>query len=233
MLRVAWRSFWGMLARPRATIDALAEQPAIRPAVVLVLSVLLLGWLNLLLFMAFGYDWLGTRGELVDPAYVGFFGQLRVGLAGYVPLFHLVVAPLLSLLGLVVMPGLAQVLSKLWQGQGTFERMVNTLVYAQAPSILIRSVINDMLLGGIPANLLAGHRYAFTAAMNGEFGPAVATLWWVYMIGIYIGAVDLWVVALGTIAIRRVQHIPWWAAAAIMLLSYMLWFYGLTGSVVR
>jgi hypothetical protein len=233
MLRVAWRSFWGMLIRPRATVDTLAGQPSIRPAVLLVLSVLLLGWLNLLLFVAFGYDWLGTRRELVDPTYIGFFGQLRVGLAGYVPVFHLLVAPLLALLGLVVLPGLAQVLSKLWRGQGTFEQMVNTMVYAQAPSILIRSVINDMLLGGIPANLLAGHRYAFTAAMSGEFGSAVSTLWWIYMTGIYISAVDLWVVALGTIAIRRVQRVPWWAAASIMLLSYVLWFYGLTGSVVR
>ena len=233
MLRTAWRSFWGILVHPRATVDALVQQASIRPAVVLVVSVLLLGWLNLLLFTVFGYDWLGTRRELLDPTYIGFFGQLRVGLEGYVPIFHLVVGPLLALLGPVVMPGLAQVLSKLWHGQGTFEQMVNTLVYAQAPSILIRSAINDLLLGGIPANLLAGHRYAFTAAMNGEFGPAVAALWWAYMIGIYIGAVDLWVVALGTIAIRRVQRVPWWAAAAIMLFSYVLWFYGLAGSVVR
>ena len=233
MLRMSWRSFWGILARPWTTLDALAQQASIRPAVVLVLSVLLLGWLNLLLFMAFGYDWLGTRRELLDPTYVGFFGQLRVGLAHYVPVFHLVIGPLLAVLGLVVMPGLAQLLSKLWHGQGTFEQMVNTLAYAQAPSILIRSLINDMLLGGIPANLLAGHRYAFTAAMNGEFGPTVATLWWIYMIAIYIGAVDLWVVALGAMAIRRVQRIPWWAAAAIMLFSYLLWFYGLVGSVVR
>jgi hypothetical protein len=34
-------------------------------------------------------------------------------------------------------------------------------------------------------------------------------------------------------AIRRTQRIPLWAAAAIMLLSYLLWFYGLAGSVVR
>lgn len=233
VLRTSWRAFWGMLAHPRATVDVLARQASVRPAAVLALAVLLLGWLNVLLFAAFGYDWLGTRRELVDPAYVGLFGQLRVGLANYVPIFHLVVSPLLALLGLVVMPGLAQLLSKLWGGQGTFEQMINTLAYAQAPSILIRSVLNDMLLGGVPANLIAGHRYAFTAAMNGELGPAAATLWWVYMIGIYIGAVDLWVIALGTIAIRCVQRVPWWAAAAVMALSYVTWFYGLAGSVVR
>jgi hypothetical protein len=137
------------------------------------------------------------------------------------------------LLGLVVMPGLAHVLGKFWHGQGAYEQMVNTLAYAQAPSILVRSVVNDVVLGGVPANLITGHPYAFTAAMNGEFGPAVATLWWVYMMGIYIVGIDLWVIALGTIAIRHVERIPWWAAALIMAFAYGLWFYGVAGSVVR
>jgi hypothetical protein len=86
-----------------------------------------------------------------------------------------------------------------------------------------------MLLGGVPANLVAGHPYAFAAAMNGEFGPVMAMVFWIYMLGIYILGFDLWVVILGTIAIRRVQRIPWWAAALIMLFAYLLWFYGLNG----
>jgi hypothetical protein len=233
MLGELWRSLWGTITRPRATLDRLAQQSAIRPAVTLAIFALLVGWLNLLLFVVFGYDWLGTRRELLDPTYVGFFGQLRVGLEDYVPIYHGLISPLLALLGLAVIPGLAHVLSKLWRGQGTYEQMVNTLAYAQVPSILVRSVINDMLLGGVPTNLLTRHPYAFTAAMNGEFGPAVATLWWVYMVGIYIFAVDLWVIVLGTLAIRRVQRIPWWASALITLFVYVLWFYGLAGSVVR
>lgn len=233
MFRELWSYFGGMIVRPRATLDRLAQQTVIRPAVLLVAFVMALGWLNLLLFVVFGYDWLGTRRELLDPTYVGFFGQLRVEATHYVPIFNWVVSPLLALLGLAVMPGLAHVLSKLWRGQGTYEQMVNTLVYAQVPSILVRSVINDMLLGGVPANLLTGHPYAFTAAMNGEFGPAMAALWWAYMIGIYIVGIDLWIVVLGTLAIRRVQRIPWWAAALIMLFVYGLWFYGVAGSVVR
>lgn len=233
MFHKLWSYFWGMIICPRATLDRLAQENAIRPAVMLVTFVMVLGWLNLLLFAVFGYDWLGTRRELSDPTYVGFFGQLRVGTAYYVPISNWLISPLLGLLGLAVMPGLAQVLSKLWHGQGTFEQMVNTLVYAQAPSILVRSVINDMVLGGTPANFLAGHPYAFTAAMNGEFGPAMATLWWVYMLGIYIAGVDLWIIVLGTLAIRRIQRIPWWAAGLIMLFVYGLWFYGVEGSVVR
>jgi hypothetical protein len=233
VLRELWGTFWGMIGRPRVTLDRLAQLTGIRPAVMLVTADMVIGWLNGLLFALFGYDWLGTRRELLDPTYVGFFGQLRVGTAHYVPIFNWLISPLLALLGLAVMPGLAHVLSKLWRGQGTYEQMVNTLVYAQAPSILVRSVINDVLLGGVPANLIAGHRYAFTAAMKGEFGPAASTLWWVYMIGVYIAGVDLWVVVLGTLAIRRVQRVPWWAAALVMLFVYVLWFYGIAGSVVR
>lgn len=225
--------FWGTITRPRATFDRLAGQTSVRPAAALMVFGLLVGWLNLLLFIAFGYDWLGTRRDLLDPTYVGLFGQLRVGLENYVPIFHLAVGPLLGLLGLVVMPGLAQVLSKLWRGQGTFEQMVNTLVYSQAPSVLVRTLANDMVLGGVPANLLTHHPYAFTAAMNGEFGPVAAALWWIYMMGFYILATDAWVVVLGAIAIRRIQRIPWWAAALISAFSYFLWFYGVGGSVVR
>ncbi len=233
MLRKFFGYIWGTVVHPKATFDELAQQSSIRPAVMLVLLVQLLGWLNWLLYTIFGYDWLGTRRELPDPTYVGFFGRLPVGVEHYVPIFLWVVGPLLALLGPVVVPGLAHVLSKLWRGQGTFEQMVNTLGYAQVPSLLIQSFLNDMVIGGVPANLLAGHPYAFTAAMNGEFGPQWSTLFWVYMIGIYIIGTGLWILTLGTIAIRRVQRIPWWAAALIMLFAYVLWFYGLAGSVVR
>lgn len=233
MFRKVWGYILGMVVHPRATLEELAQQPLIHPAVELVMLELLLAWLNLLLFAVFGYDWLGTRRELLDPTYIGFFGQLRVGTTHYIPIFNGMIAPLLALLGLAVMPGLAQVLSKLWHGRGTYESMVNTLTYAQVPSVLIRSVLNDMLLGGVLTNAITGHPYAFTAAMNGEFGPTVATLWWVYMIGAYIVGVDLWIIALGTMAIRRVQRIPWWAAALVMTFVYVLWFYGVAGSVVR
>jgi hypothetical protein len=233
MIRQLFGYIWGMVVHPKGTIDELAKIDSIRPAVMLALLVQALGWLNLLLFTIFGYDWLGTRRELPDPTYVGFFGRLVVGTEHYVSIYFLVIGPLLALLGLVVVPGLAHVLSKLWRGQGAFEQMVNTLIYAQVPSFLIQSFFNDMILAGIPANLLAGHPYAFTAAMNGEFGPLWSTLTWIYMIGIYILGVGLWVVALGTLAIQRVQQIPLWAAALVMVFAYFLWFYGLVGSFVR
>ena len=44
MLRTVWRSFWGILVRPRATVDALAQQASIRPAVVLVVSIVMRDW---------------------------------------------------------------------------------------------------------------------------------------------------------------------------------------------
>ena len=69
--------------------------------------------------------------------------------------------------------------------------------------------------------------------MNGEFGPIVAALWNFYVIGIYSIAFDLWIIVLGTIAIRRVQGIPWWAAALISLFGYLLWWYGIMATFVR
>jgi hypothetical protein len=46
--------------------------------VTLVLVVLGLGYLNLLLFAVTGQDWLGTRRELLDPTYIGFFTPSRL-----------------------------------------------------------------------------------------------------------------------------------------------------------
>ena len=233
MFRKFFAYLWGTITHPGKTFDLLAQERSIRPAVMLAIFALLCVWLNYLLYRVFGYDWLGTRRELSEPTYVGFFGHLPVGLEHYVPLFLLVISPLLALLGLFFMPGLVHVLSKLWRGQATFEQMVNTIGFAQLPSILIQGILNDMLLAGIPLFLLTGHPYPFTAAMNGEFGSFVAALWWVYMIGIYIIGTQLWIVILGTIAITRIQRIPCWAAVLIMLFAYNLWFFGLAGSIVR
>ena len=195
--------------------------------------VYLLQYLNYLLFTAFGYDWLGTRRELSDPTFVGFFGRMPIMLEDYLPVFFFVMMPLLIFLGPVIVPGLAQVLSKIWRGQGTFEQMINTLGFAQVPAALFAVLVNDMLLGGVPANLIAGHPYAFTAAMNGEFGALWSTIVWAYMFGIYMFGMGLWTITLGTIALQRVQRIPWWAAALIMTFSYILWLYGIGGMVAR
>ncbi|MEW5942051.1 MAG: hypothetical protein AB1750_20490, partial [Chloroflexota bacterium] len=206
----------------------------IRFAVMLVGFSLLLTLFNLSLFALFGFDWLGTRRELLNPTYVGFFGRLRVDTDNYIAVFNFVVNPLMALVGLAFIPGLAQLLSKLWKGQGTFEQSVNTLTFAVGvPSIVIANVLNDMLLGGILPNLLTGHPYAFTAAQAGEFGPFVQALWWIYILGIYILAKDVWCIALGALAIRRVQKIPTWAAILLALFGYALWYYGIGGTFVR
>lgn len=233
MVRKLFDYIWGIIVHPRVTIDELAQLTSIRPAVMLVILVQLLGLLNLLLFILFDQDWLGTRRELPSPTFVGFFGRLPLGTENYVAIFFFVVGPLLALLGLVVVPGLAHILSKIWRGQGKFEQIVNTLTFVQVPSILVQSLLNDMVLAGIPANLLSGHPYAFTAAMNGEFGSFWSTLTWTYMIAIYIIGTGAWVITLGATAIQRIQRIPGWAAAVIMVFTYLLWFYGLVGTYVR
>lgn len=233
MLHTFFGYIWGIIVRPKKTFDELAQLTSIRYAVMLPILIYLLQYLNLLLYSVFGYDWLGTRRELTDPTFVGFFGRMPIGLEDYLPIFFYMMVPLLILLGPVIVPGLAQVLSKLWRGQGTFEQMINTLGFAQAPAALYAVLLNDMILAGVPANLIANHPYAFTAAMNGEFGALWSTIVWAYMFGIYIFGAGLWTVVLGAIAIQRVQRIPWWAATLIMLFSYILWFYGIGGMVAR
>lgn len=233
MVRNLLNFIWGIITRPTATFDELAKLNSIRPAVMLVILVQLFAWLNFLLYTLLDQDWLGTRRELPDPTYVGFFGRLPLGTEHYVSIYFLVIGPLLALLGLVLVPGLSHTLSKLWRGQGTYEQMVNGLTFTQVPSLLIQSIMNDMILAGLPINLLTGHPYAFTAAMNGEFGSLWSSLTWIYMIGIYILGTGLWIVVLGTIAIVRIQKIPLWSAVLIMLFTYLLWFYGLIGTFVR
>jgi len=227
-----FRYFWGIITRPQATFNELARLPSIRPAIMISVFTLLVGWLNLLVTLLSGSDWLGTRRELLDPTFVGFFGRLRVGLEDWVPIFFVGLEPILSLLGLVVVPGLAHVLGKLWRGQGTFERSVNTLSFALGvPAIVIPRLME--LLFTVPVNLISGHPYWWAAAMNGEFGPGIAAIWNFAVIGIYAIACDSWSIVLGTIAIRRVQGIPWWASALISLFVYVLWGYGLAATFVR
>lgn len=234
MTRKVFHYFWGMIGHPKATIEELAQETSIRFAVALVFFGLALTLFNLLLYTLFGFDWLGTRRELPSPTYIGFFGRLSVETEHYVTIFNFLINPLMALVGLIFIPGLAQLLAKIWRGAGMFEQMVNTLVFATGvPSIVISSVLNDLLLAGVLPNLLTGHPYAFTTAQTGEFGATVQTLWWVYMMGIYIFVKDAWTITLGALAIRRVQKIPTWAAALIMLFGYILWYYGVAGTFVR
>lgn len=234
MLHSFLHHVWGIIVHPRATLDDLAQESSIRFAVLLVSFELLLTLFNLFLFTLFGYDWLGTRRELPDPTYVGFFGRLPISTENYVTLFNFVLNPLMALIGLIFIPGLAQLLSKLWKGKGTFEQMVNTVVFAVGvPSIVISSILNDLLLGGVFLNLLTDHPYAFTAAQTGEFGPLIQTLWWIYIFGIYIFTKDIWSIALGGLAIWRIQRIPAWVAVLIMSFGYVLWYYGIAGTFVR
>lgn len=234
MTRKFFHYFWGMIVRPKLTIEELAQETSICYAVTLVLFGLALTLFNLLLYAIFGFDWLGTRRELPNPTYIGFFGRLTVGTEHYVTLFNFLINPLMAMVGLVFIPGLAQLLAKIWRGAGTFEQMLGTIVFSTGvPSIVISSVLNDILLAGVLPNLLTGHPYAFTAAQIGEFGASIQTLWWIYMIGIYILAKDAWTIALGALAIRHIQKIPTWAAALIMLFGYLLWYYGVAGTFVR
>lgn len=203
MLRRFFQYFGGMIIHPRKTLDELSQESSIiRFAILLVVLGLLLTLFNLLLFTLFGYDWLGTRHELANPTYVGLFGRLRVGTEGYVTIFNFVLNPLLALIGLIFIPGIAQLLSKIWRGNGSFEQMVNTIVFAMGvPSIVISSVLNDLLLGGVLPNLLTGHPYAFTAAQTGELGPLMQTLPPSAILPVI--ATGLWIVVFTVLAIWR------------------------------
>jgi hypothetical protein len=75
-MRQLVRYYWGTIARPRETFEALAAEPTPRWAILLAGVSLLQGWGNIALHAALGLDWLGTRPTLTDPTYVGGFGHL-------------------------------------------------------------------------------------------------------------------------------------------------------------
>lgn len=204
------RYFWGIMRRPGPTFEALAAQSSLRWALIAASLGPLQVWGNMALHDVFGLDWLGTRPDLAEPTFVGGFGYLRLGLANWVPIFAALM-PLLFLLNLVVMPGVAQLMGKLWHAQGTFEQMVNTIAFAAAVPAMVIGAASEWLFG-VPIDLLSGHAYWWTAAMHGEFGPYVATMWNFYVIGVYAAFQYGWIIALGAIAIRRIHRIPVWAA---------------------
>ncbi len=213
--------FWGTLRRPGPTFEALARERTVRWALAAASLGSLQVWGNMALHAVFGLDWLGTRPDLAEPTFVGGFGYLRVGLANWVPIFAALM-PLFFLLTLLIMPGVAQLMSKLWHGQGSFEQMVNTMAFATAvPSTLIGAA--SEWLFSVPAALLSGHPYWWTAAMHGEFGPTVAAVWNFYVIGVYSTLQYGWVIALGALAVRRVQRIPVWAAILTSFLGFAVY----------
>ncbi len=127
--------------------------------------------------------------------------------------------PLLALLSLVLYAGVAHLMSKLWGGQGTFEQMVNTLTFASVvPNIVVAGTSEWVF--SVPMDLLTGQPYWWITAMRGEFGPVVSAVWNFYVSGVYIGLQWVWIIALGSIAIRRIQHIPTWAAILTMLVTF-------------
>jgi hypothetical protein len=215
------RYFWGTIVRPRATFDALAADGSARWAIALAAASLLQGWGNIALHAALGLDWLGTRPMLTDPTYVGGFGHLRIDLAPWVPVFAALL-PLLGLFNLVLVPGVAQLMSRLWNGQGSFEQMVAVLTFATGVPGLSIGAASEWVFSA-PMSLLSGHDYWWVAAMEGEFGPVVGTVWNAYVIGIYATLQYTWAIALGSLAIRRVQRIPLWAAIVTMLVSFAMW----------
>ncbi len=208
----------GIVRHPIATLDELATERSIRWAVIVASLGIAQVWGNMLLFAAFGFNWLGSEPLLEDPTYVGWFGYLRVPAGQWLPIFAAYL-PASALYSLVVTPGAAHVLSKPWGGRATFEQMVNVLVFATVPGLAIGWA--SEWLTGVPLNLLSGQAYFYGAAMQGTYGPTMAALWTTYAIAVY--AVPwAWGLVLGTIAIRRVERIPWVAAALAMVLAFSL-----------
>jgi len=100
--------------------------------------------------------------------------------------------------------------------------MVNVLAFAAGvPSIVIGAASEWVF--GVPIDLLSGHGYWWTAAMHGEFGPGVATIWHSHVIGVYSAFQNGWIVALSAIAIRRIQRIPVWAAILTSLVGFAVY----------
>lgn len=221
-MRTLLAYFWGVIVHPGKTFEALATERSVRWAVILACLPVLQVWGNMVLHQLFGYDWLGTRPYITDPTFIAGFGRLVVGLEHWVAIFAALM-PLLALLGLVITPGVAQLLSKLWQGQGRFEQMVNTLTFAMTVPNLVIGATSEWLLS-IPLSWLFRHDYFWEGAMRGELGPTVAVVWNLYVYGIYITLQYGWMIVLGSLAIRRVQKIPRWAATLTMLVAFVIYF---------
>lgn len=211
------RYFWGVFAHPRATFDALAAERTVRWGIVAAFLGTFEVWGNIALHAIFGFDWLGTRGILADPTLVGGFGHWRVNLAEYLPVI-VILMPVMALLGLCVTCGMAQLMSKIWRGQGTFEQMVNTLSLAAVPAVVIATVTEWIF--GVPIALLTGERYWWVDAMAGKFG-VVSIVWNIYFWGVYLTLQYVATITLGSIAIRRVQKIPAWAAVITMMATFV------------
>jgi hypothetical protein len=219
-MRQFLRYFANTIVRPEAAMDALAAERTVRWAIAAASLPVLQVWGNVALHMAFGLDWLGTKPLLADPTFVGGFGQWRVTRAEWVPVF-VTILPMLALFNLVVNAGVAHLMSKLWNGRGTFEQMVNTLAFAAVvPSIVIGGVSEWVF--SVPMDLITGHPFWWTAAMSDEFGPVAGLVWNSYVLGVYIGFQWVWIVALGSVAIRRVQRIPTWSAVLTMVITFAL-----------
>ena len=211
--------FWGMVVHPKATIDALATEPSVGWALAAAGLGVLQVWGNISLHTLFGFDWLGTRGILLDPTFVAGFGQLRVNLEHWVPIFAALM-PFTSLIGLVTLAGLAQLFSRFWKGQGSFEQMAVTMAFASAVPNILLSAANEWLFS-VPMDLITGQPYWWTSAMQGKFGQPLAIVWNFYVIGVVYFGSWLWTIVLGSLAIRRIQKIPAWASAVIMLVSFL------------
>lgn len=210
--------FWGTIAHPRATCDALASVQTMRWALVAAALPVLQVWGNVALFTAFGFDWLGTKPILTDPIFVAGFGYWRVARAAFVPVF-VALLPLLALWKLLLATGTALLISKLWHGRGSFEQLITPLAFAMVVPAMMISATSEWLFG-VPVNLISGHPYWWTAAMSGELGPTVGVIWNLYVFGVYFGLNWVWQIALGSLAIRRVQQIPERAALVTMLVTF-------------
>ncbi len=216
-MRQFLRYLWGALTRPRATFDALAGQRTVRWGIAAAFLGTLEVWGNIALHGLFGYDWLGTRNILSDPTLVAGFGYWRVNLSDFLPIF-VVLMPFVSLLVLFINSSTAQLMAKIWHGQGTFEQMVNTLAFAGVPGLVIAWASEWIF--GVPVALLTGERYWWTDAMAGKFG-VVSIVWNIYFWGVYIVLAYGLTITLGSIAIRQVQRIPGWAAVLTMTGTFL------------
>ena len=210
--------FWGTIVHPSVTFEALAAEQTVRWAFAVASLPVLQIWGNVSIHYLFGLDWLGTKPILLDPTFVAGFGHWRIAAADWVPVF-VVLMPFLSLLELVLYAGLAHLLSKLWGGNGTFEQMVNTLAFATIVPSMVVAASSEWIFG-VPIDLISGHPYWWNAAMQGEFGPVIGTIWNFYVFGVYLGVQWIWIIVLGSIAIRRIQNIPRWAAILTMLAAF-------------
>lgn len=212
---------WGTIRHPGPTFAELAGERHILTGALPILVYFGLALVHGLLRNAIHGQQIGSEPMLADPTFVGGFGYLRLSAEayrrGWATVFVAVMLPTMW----IAAGGFAYVLSRLWGGKGSFEANLNTIGFAIfVPWLVIQST--SEIIFGIPFNLMFDTAFWWVEAMMGVYGPTVALVWNIFVIGIYSTLTYLWSILLAAAAVRKTNGVSTPAALLTAVISFGL-----------